>query len=1082
MKLAIVITLLTTLQANAGVYGQNIKMQVQQTEVKKILNTIEKSTNVRFLYNYELAPLIRTKVDFTANNIPLANALDNLLQKVKLNYRILDNNLVVLMTGEEKDYQDIRINGKVTGDNGVPLQGVSVKVKGTNAGTVTNSEGVYAIPVPDKTAILVFSFIGYEDKEIAVGNQTTLNISLASVQRELDQVVVVGYGTQRKIDVTGSIATVKGDDISKQPSTNAISALQGKVAGVQIINSGTPGASPQIRIRGVGTVYGSPNPLYVVDGVWFDDINFLNPADIDNISILKDASSESIYGIRAANGVVLVTTKKGKSGQAVVNYSGSAGFQHVTNPVKMANANEFANLVNELAAANGSGQVLNPANFTSGTDWYHQILRNALITNHQLSISGGTERSTYNFSLGYLRQEGIVETNDYTRYTARLQNDFQVFKNLKAGYTLTTANSNSNDIPGGIFHQIFAAAPIVPVYYKDGSYGDPSDYNLGDGANFNPQATLDFFNQKSKSYRLTGNVYVDLKFAQHFTFHTSAGGEFGQSEGRNYLPIYTATLKQRNTTSQLNVSRGETRNWILENTLTYDNRFNDHSLKVLIGQSAQHYQSYGYNATAPNVPNTSDGDLYLRLGSTAGRNVTDFGDLSAIASYFGRINYGFKDKYLLNLSVRADGSSKFFGDNRWGYFPSVGAGWVISQESFMKNQKIFDNLKLRGSWGKIGNASVPSNISVLTVTQAPYLTAIYGNQPYTGASINSVVPPTTYWERGVGTDIGLEASLLRSRLTIEADFYDKKTEKAIFDIPILSSVGTGSGSIIGNQADFQNRGFELAITWKDVVGKDLNYSISANIGINDNKVLSVSTGSNPIYGGGAAATGGQLATRTVVGQPIGQFYGLVVAGVFQNAAEVAASKQPNAKPGDFIYADQNKDGVIDGRDRVALGNPNPKYNFGLNTNWSYKQFDLTLDFQGVAGVQVYNANIGLRYGNENFTKDFYDHRWHGQGTSTSYSSANIGGGDNYRPNSFFVESGSYFRIRNMQLGYTLPATITDRWKMKKLRVFVNAQNAFNFFKYKGFSPEIGGSPTNAGIDANVYPLYATYNFGVNLTF
>lgn len=1083
MKLAIVITLFTALQAHAGAFGQNVRMQVQQTEVRKILTSIEKSANVRFLYNYDLAPVIKTKVDFTANNIPLRSALDNLLQKVNLSYKVLENNLVVLLKeADEKNAYDQRVSGKVTNESGQPFANVSVKVKGTNSGTITNSEGVYNIPISGKNAVLVFSFVGYEDKEITVGEQTTINTSLVPSQKELDQVIVVGYGTQKKIDVTGSVAAVKGEDIAKQASTNPISALQGKVAGVQITNSGAPGSSPQVRIRGLGTVYGNANPLYVVDGVWYDDISFLNPADIDNISVLKDASSESIYGVRAANGVILVTTKKGKSGQAIVNYSGSIGFQHVTNSIKMANANEFATMVNELAAANGSAALLDPTQFGVGTDWYHQVLRNALITNHQVSVSGGSEKSTYNFSLGYLKQEGLVKGNDYTRVTARLQNDFQVFKNLKLGYTATAASNNFVDFPGDIFHQLFAAAPVVPVYYKDGSYGDPSDYNLGDGANFNPQATLDFFNQKTKNYRVSGSAYGDLKLMPHLTFHSSIGGDFGQIERRNYQPVYTATLKQRNTASQLTMIRTESRNWILENTLTYENKFNNHNLKVLLGQSAQRYQSYGWNATAPNVPNTSEGDYYLRLGSTAGRNVDDNGSVATIASYFGRVTYDYQGKYLLNFSMRADGSSKFFGDNRWGYFPSVGAGWVITRESFMQNQKLFNNLKLRASWGKIGNVSVPSNISVLTVTQAPYLTAIFGNQPYTGASINSVVPPTTYWERGVGTDIGLDASLLSNKLTVELDYYNKKTEKAIFDIPILSSVGTSSGTILGNQADFQNRGVELAITWKNEIGKDITYSVSANLGVNDNKVLSVTTGSNPIYGGGGAATGGQLSTRTMVGQPIGQFYGLVVAGVFQNQSQITGSAQPNAKPGDFIYVDQDKNGVIDARDRVPLGNPNPRYSYGVNTNWTYKQFDLTLDFQGVAGVQVYNANLGLRYGNENFTKDFYDKRWHGEGTSNSYPSANIGGGDNYRPNSFFVEDGSYFRVRNMQLGYTLPASLTDRWKVKKLRVYLNAQNAFNFFKYRGFTPEIGGSAINQGIDTNVYPLYATYNFGVNLTF
>lgn len=974
------------------------------------------------------------------------------------------------------------ITGTVTDSSGKPMPGVSVQVKNSAKGTISDEQGNYTLSAAPAD-VLVFSYVGFSAREITVGSQTAINVSLTgAATSQLTDVVVVGYGTQRKIDVTGSVATVSGAEIAKQPSPNVVSGLQGKVAGVQITNSGAPGASPQIKIRGVGTVYGSPNPLYVVDGVWFDDISFLNPADIESISILKDASAESIYGIRAANGVVLVTTRKGKAGQTVVNYNGSVGWQTVTNQIEMANAYEYSIMVNELSRLNGGGMILDSSQFSTGTDWYHQGLRSALINNQQISVSGGSEKSTYNFSLSYLDQDGLVEGNNFKRYTAKLQNDYRILPNVRAGYTVTGFFGKSIDIPGGIFRQLYTAGPVVPVKYEDGSYGDPNDYNLGGGNNYNPQATLDFYDQTSQNYRLTGNAFLEIKFLQNFTFKTSVGGEFGEGEVQGYTPLYTATLAQRTTQSTLSVSRAETRNWILENTLTYQRKFGDHNLTVLAGQAAQRYKSYGIAATANDVPNTSDGDRYLTLGNDTTRFVTDYGDLSTISSYFGRVNYSFQNKYSLTASIRADGSSKFSGDERWGYFPSVGLGWTISNEDFMQSQDIFSSLKLRGSWGKIGNASVPSNISVLTVTQFPL--AIYGGSTGTSNSIASVVPPTTFWERGVGTDIGLEAGLMNSRLTIEADYYNRKTEQAIFDIPILSSIGTTSSSILGNQATFQNSGFEVLVTWRGGASRNLSYSISGNFSINNNKVLEVSTGANPIYGGGGGLTGGALATRTIVGQPIGQFYGYQVLGIFQNADEVSKSAQTTAKPGDFIYADQNGDGVISGLDRIVLGNPNPKYAYGINTSFTYKAWDLAIDFQGVAGVQVYNANLGWRFGNENFTKDYYDNRWRGEGTSNSYPSVNIGGGDNYLPNSFYVEEGSYFRIRNMQLGYNITPLLNTNF-IKNLRVFASAQNAFNFFKYRGFSPEItaaNNSPLNAGIDANVYPLYAIYNFGVNLSF
>jgi TonB-linked SusC/RagA family outer membrane protein len=989
----------------------------------------------------------------------------------------------------------ITVTGKVTDATNQPIPGVSVTVKGTAQGTITNVDGNYSVPVAPQ-GTLVFSFVGMLTQEIPVNNRPLINVQLGEQTIGMEEVVVVGYGSQRKIEVTGSVTQIKGEELSKQSTVNPISALQGKVAGVQITNSGAPGASPEIRIRGVGTIYGNANPLYVVDGVWYDDISFLSPGDIESLNILKDASSESIYGIRAANGVVLISTRKGaKNTHPMITYSGYVGNQVVTNQIKMANGPEFATITNELDVANKANPRYADPNSFGTTDWYHQILGNALTTSHQISVAGGSDLSTYSLSLGYLKQDGIVKTNTFDRYTARFQNDLQLFDFLKVGYSLTGSVNNSKDIDGGIFHQLYAAAPIVPVYYADGTYGDPNDFKVGNSNVFNPQVTMDYFNQKSVNYRFSGNIFADVNLAKHLIFHTSAGTDFGQNEVRKYLPVYTATLSQRNATSLLTKSRGETRNWLVENTLTYDNQLGDHGIKIMVGQSAQSYKYNSLYATAQNVPNNSSGDFYLTLGDPSTRFISEgtaanvgVPFLNRVVSYFGRVNYSYKSKYLFTGSLRGDGSSKFSGGNQWGVFPSLGAGWVISQEGFMANQQIFNVLKLRGSWGKIGNVSVPANLSVLTVT-GDYVYVGGDGSTSGGASITTIVPPTTYWERGNGYDIGLEFGIWESRLSGEIDFYNRKTEKAIFDIPILGSLGTTGSSIIGNQATFQNQGLEFLLNWKDRINTDMNYSLSANMSFNQNKVLAVSTGANPIYQAVGTTGSNNFNTRTVVGQPIGQFYGLQVIGVFQNANEISNYKtgsgtviQPTAVPGDFKFSDINDDGIIDDKDRVVLGNPNPKFTYGFNTNFSYKAFDLTLDFQGVAGVEIYNANLGLRYGTENFSKDYFDKRWHGEGTSNTYPSANIGGGQNYRSNSFYVESGSYFRVRNAQLGFTFPKLISDRIKLDRLRIFVNAQNALNIFNYRGFSPEIGGGPTRAGVDVNVYPLYATYTFGVNVTF
>jgi TonB-linked SusC/RagA family outer membrane protein len=988
--------------------------------------------------------------------------------------------------------QNITVKGKVTdAATGESLIGVSVAVKGTTTGTQTDVNGAYSLAAPS-TATLVFTYIGYTLQEVAIGARNTIDVKLQAQNNELSQVVVIGYGTQRKIDNTGAVATVKGADIEKQAATNVLSALQGKVAGVEIINGGQPGASPTINIRGVGTIYGNAQPLFVVDGVWYDNISFLNDGDIESVSILKDASSTAIYGIRAANGVVLVTTKRGKTGKPTINYNGYAGWQAATNQVQMANGTQYATLINELYADNGVVPAFssNPSSYGNGTNWYDQILRNAFVTNHELSVNGGTDKYTYNYSFGYLDQDGIVKTNNYQKYTVHVANDFKPVKNLKIGFTVNILSSGSDDVNSGIFHELYTAAPIVPVFYGNGKYGDPADYNVGGGANYNPEATIDFFNHKSKNKEVNGSAYAEYNILKDLKFRVSFGGQLAQAEVRDYTPIYFATGAQQSTTSSLDLNHTENRDWIWENTLTYDKTIGKHKITALAGYSSQRNETDYADAFADSVGYAKTGNLHTSF--PAGTNVTytkptanQF--LTTEVSQFARVNYSYDDRYLLNASIRHDGASEFY-PNSYGWFPSVGAGWVISNEEFMKNQHFFSNLKLRASYGEVGNAVVPINPSKLTVTNDPtQYTAIFGNPPttVTGENINTVVPPSITWEKAQATDFGIEGSILNDKLSFEAEYYNRETKDAIFNIPIPGSTGENGpgGGILGNQADIRNRGFEFSLTWRQQVNKDVFYSISPNLGINDNVVLSVLSGNNPIYSGGNGVTNGGLATRTVQGEPIGEFYGYKVIGIFQTAAQVAASPEKGtAQPGDFIYQDVNHDGQITSTDRVNLGNPNAKYGYGVNTYLKVKNFDLTLDFQGRADVSVYNANLAYRFGNENFTQDFYQNRWHGPGTSNTYPSVNIGSTYNSAPNSFYVSSGAYFRVRNAQLGYTLPADLLRKMGVHSIRVFANAQNAINIFGYKGFSPEIGGGVLNQGIDANVYPLYATYNFGVNVTF
>jgi len=1097
MKLTAIFILAACLQANANAYAQQVTLSFKNAPLQKVFKEIKRQTGYNFLCTTELLEQAG-RVDLEARNIPLEQALQQCLKNTSLTYTIVEKTIVIKQKPDEKPVPHVvatpvpalPVKGRITDENGNPLQGASVLIKGTNQGVNTDPNGEFSIEVPENSpAILIVSYVGMETKEISIADKKFISLSLRLSTAIQQEIIVVGYGSQRKVDITAPIAVVKGSEIAKQPSVNAISGLQGKVAGVQITNDGSPGASPQIRIRGVGSINGGLNPLFVVDGVWTTDIGFLNSSDIESVSILKDASAGAIYGNRSANGVVVITTIKGKSGTPVIHYSASAGWQKITNEVKMANAYQYATMANEVSMLNGGSPLYGPNTLYNpgvsdreGTNWFHQLFRQAFISNHQLSFRGGNENVTYNYSLSYLNQQGIAETQNYKRITAKLQNEFKAASFLKIGYNLFGTINKSNDINGDIFRQAYAAPPVVPVRYIDGFYGDPSDYSLNSIAN--PQVTLDFNNQRSQNFLLVGNTYADIKLPGHFSFRSSFNFETNRGEQRNYVPVYKATTSQINDVSSLYQSRSDTKNWQLENMLFYENTLrNKHTLKVLVAQSARRDNGYWISATARNVPHDYDGQLYLSLGSNSTAFPTvanDGGSLATGASYFGRINYGFDGKYLVNFTYRADGSSKYTGKYRWGYYPSVGAAWVINKEKFMSQQQLFNTLKLRASWGIIGNENVPGNITTLTASSLGY--AVWNGSAYPSRSIISVVPPYLFWEKGVSTDIGIEASLLKSRLTLEFDVYNRDTKDAIFTVPILSSSGLGGG-INANQATIRNRGIEVSLGWRDKVGRHINYSLAGNYAYNKNEVSSVNSGANALFGGYYSNPSQIPLTRTVVGQPIGMFYGYEVEGVFQSILEVQGSAQSrSAMVGDLKFKDQNKDGSIDELDKTYMGNPNPKHLFGLNLGFSYDNFDLSVDLQGVAGVEVYNANMGKRFGVENFTEEFYANHWRGPGTSNTHPSANLLNGMNTHPNTFWVEDGSYIRVRNINAGYNIRSF--RKWKINNLRVFTAIQNPFNFFKYKGFSPEVtaaGNSPINAGIDAGVYPLSAYYNFGITLT-
>ncbi len=987
----------------------------------------------------------------------------------------------------------IRITGKVTdGTTNVGLPGVTVQVKGTTTGTVTDATGTYNLQA-DENATLVFSSIGYTKIDIAVGGRTVINVPLIEDTKSLNEVVVVGYGTQRKSDVTGATVTIKGDELVKQPVLTATQALQGKAAGVQIISSGQPGSSPVVRIRGTGSALGGTAALFVVDGVLTDDISNINTADIVNVDVLKDASATAIYGSRGANGVIIITTKRGTVGKMTVTYSGNAGFRMPSYLVPMANATEYANYVSAA-----SGNIVNAG--STSTDWYKQILRNGFQQNHGLSINGGTDKSTYYLSAGYYTDQGLVIDNQYKRFSIRANNDFTFNKHVKVGISASYANGD-NQIAnlGTAYNNAYRAAPIIQSK-ENGKYGNTSVYqNVG-----NPLLDIEKNNNKALDNRLIGAAYLEIKPVEWLTFRSNLGGDWVNLNSREYnyqfnndtTTFINAGGNQRNPNSNLKFINTRTFHWTWDNLVTFNKKFDKHALTVLVGTTAEKYTLTSFTAFRKDVP-AAQNLWYINTGNANTSTNDGSGDQYNRNSYIGRVNYNFNDKYLFTATIRADGSSRFPAQNRWGYFPSVGAGWLISNESFMAGQQVFDMLKLRASWGKVGNDRIPTD--AYTVTVAPNLAYPFGGGIATpGSAITQIKDPNVKWETTEEADLGIEFTALNGRLTGEVNYYNKKSRDLLINVKVPSVSGDADGVVLTNAASIQNQGLELTLNWRGKITNDLSYRIGGNATLNQNKVIGLN-GGQPILDGGIGANQ-QYTTRTDNGQPVGSFYVLQVLGVFQNDADISSYKsttgqviQPSANPGDFKYQDTNGDGKIDDNDRVYAGSYQPKAYFGLNLGLTYKGFDFSVDFYGNVGNQIYNGKRAYRQSQlDNVEKSMAYSRWTSSNGSQTEPRANSG---NLPPSTYFIESGNFARLNNVSLGYRLPDALAKKAGLSSVRVFVTGQNLFTLKKYSGFTAELPGfnstssagivttgSPTTQGIELNAYPTPSTVAVGLNVGF
>ena len=1022
--------------------------------------------------------------------------------------------------------QTSTVSGVVTSaTDELPLVGVSVLVKETANGTITDMDGNFKLNVVSGQT-LVFSYIGYVTQEIVVTGQKSLNVILKEDTEILDEVVVVGYGVQKKKLVTGATVQVKGESLAKMNTNSPLQGMQGQTPGVNISStSGQPGSDMKVSIRGLGTV-GNSSPLYLIDGVG-GDISTLNPADIESIDILKDAASAAIYGAQAANGVVLITTKSGKEGKAQISFDAYYGVQTVARKINMLNAKEYMTIMDEQAVNSGNApydwssfrSIYDANGNVHDTDWIDSMFKdNARTQSYTLGITGGSQTSTYALSLGYMSQEGVVggkDVSNYERYNFRINSEHKIFKDsdlLKVGEQVSFVYKMNNGISvsdqyNNTLRGAFATSPLAPIYSDnnayDSSYNDTSnsDWYNGDGNPYGSMMTNS--NNENKTATFSGNVYAELQPVRNLKLRSVFGAVYGSSEYRSFNPLYQFSIYTYNTTrtsatQNMNHSLGMT--WT--NTAAYDWTCGKHAFNALVGMEVYRYSgTYLQAKTGALREGFDDWDhAYVGNGTASsaddGMSVDGYPhDESRSVSYFGRFGWNWKETYMLNATLRADGSSKFARGNRYGVFPSISAGWTLSNEKFMQNtQNWLDYLKLRASWGQVGNQNIDNYqyTAPITSSNTHYIFGTTDGAPaqsgYWGAYPSRLANENVTWETSEQTNIGIDARFLKSRLSLTADFYIKTTKDWLVEAPILATAGTGAPFI--NGGDVKNTGFELALTWNDQAGKDFNYNIGVNGAYNKNKVGNIPTEDGIIHGKiNMLYDNTPEFYRAQNGHAIGYFWGYETAGIFQNKEQIAnwnadgkhGILQADAQAGDVIYVDQNQDGIIDDNDKVDLGNGTPDFTYGFNVGFNYKNFDFSLVAYGAAGNQIVQSYRNHANSKANYTTAILN-RWTGEGTSNRMprvTDTNI----NWQFSDLYLQDGDYLRISNITLGYDFAKLIKLK-AISQARLYIQVQNAFTFTKYDGMDPEIGYGTSDwvSGIDLGYYPRPRTFLAGVNLKF
>ena len=972
-----------------------------------------------------------------------------------------------------------------------PLIGVTVRAPKSGSGVTTDLNGKFVVRVQPNDSTLSFSYIGYSPRHVNVVGKSRLNVSLSEMANTVGEVVAVGYGIQKKEDLTGAISVVDMKEVNKLSASTLSHALQGQVAGVDVTSfSGSPGSGISVRVRGIGTLNDS-DPLFVVDGMMVGDINFLNTADIESVQVLKDASATAIYGSRGANGVIIITTKKGIAGKATINFSAYYGIQNVWKSSNMCDGPTWGVLRNEMSAGLGGGTLIEDTRTLPTVDYFDAILhKDAPVKNADFSVSGGNEKGTYFLSLNGFSQDGIIKKTSFDRVTLRANGDFKANSWLTVGENITLIRTNhrggiENDEWTSPIMTTYTRDPITPIRNEDGSFTKSTFSDI-----WNPVATIEYNNPKNTVYRVLANVYGEISFLKHFKFRSAYSTEYANNEYSNYTPVYYVFAAQQN--PNVNSLTNYTYSTYIRqftNTLTFDKKIKEHAFSAMLGSESYAVTYKSLQATVKDIPSNDPNVMFIDNARTkdnaaAAKGITTE---NKQASGFARLNYNFLERYLLTFNVRMDGSSKFTRGHRWGVFPSVSAGWRVTEEPFMKNVKVLNNLKLRMGWGQIGNEGSVDAYSYATFASSGS-NYLFGGVFVPGFSFNSAGNTELKWEKTTTTNLGIDFALFNSKLSGTVEFFNKITSDMLMRVPVPGQTGMQEPPF-QNAGKMRNRGLEISLQYKNY-DHPVGYSVGANFTTIQNRVLDL--GANNANIDGASFMNTVHLTRTTVGRPIAQFYGLKTDGLFQNWDEVhAQTAQKNVAPGDVRYKLVNKDNLFSSENYTYLGSPLPKFSYSFNAAASYKGFDLSVALQGVYGNKIYNgpstytrSTQNLSY---NYARDMIK-RWRGEGTQADARYPRLGGLDannSILQSDRYLEDGSYLRIKMVQLGYTLPVTLTTKIGIKSVRIYINAQNLYTFTKYTGLDPEIGmkggEDPLDIGVDRGYYPMPRLYSIGVNVT-